>query len=1221
MKLYPPHIEGTLPSFYKSTSGDYSYITIPFSMNKAVGMNEVGGFSLLIKDVITGEHIIDKTTVNHSSSSEVKFMLDAYDLLHLVEGAHYKVQLAYLDKTTPQAEVGYYSTVGVIKCTTRPELSIKGLDLQDSNIHRYSYTGFYSNPNDPTEKVYQYRFVLTDTNGNIIRDSGFLLHNIEENAENTYESTDTYEFPFDLEDDQVYLIQYYIKTNNNLIIQTPKYRLVQGNAGPITEPIRIDAYSNFEEGFVQLIVSYDGKNENLYQLNVSEEFDSFLNYYEHTYEKINLTEETYIPNEYYISIDNNYKKATDVFDETEEYYESVYNSILLTTSTYEPNKYYIRKEHFARGNYKITRSCKDTNYKEWNTIATLKVDGYQREFYNKNDYTIQQGKYYKYAIQQINNYGVLTERKLSKEIFADFEDLFLYDGKRQLKIRYNPKVSSFKTDILEAKIDTIGGKYPFFFRNGQVSYKEFPIAGLISYEMDNNYQFVKEEDLGFDPRHSGLKREYTANIVNLRQQIKQNLIKINSNTSKINHSNEDEESYYSPAEITRMRNEIYLLKDENSNLRKILENKIKHENIINAYRYKTQNPESINIAAERYFKMEVLDWLNDGKPKLFRSPTEGNFIVRLMNSSLTPEDTLGRMLHNFSTTAYEMANCDYDNLSSLGIISPNKIDYNFLQWRTVRLAEHQGVTNNNNGTYFVNEEGVYKTIYNGNVQYIEEEILESGQQAFIVQIQNMQPGSIIRIDDEDIVIGATGAYYTESALGINSIIVPTNSYSKGIITYNYYGMTRDNFDLITNEYISQIGAMQFIGNGEDIISQINNPVQKIKDFGYLQFLARDIVEIYVEDFDSWEKLYYTNTDYTQRIYFTYDDYKLISDEHRYFYEDEDIATDRMIRVTPAEGFKSGKTYFKDNEFSINPMLMTDRPKTDFPYKFRETYYIKRNEINTTILPDENKLPLYKYSTDIILIDGFPQELNETVIVYKDFYNDKYYVTQETYDDMTNEENKQYFEILSFDVLINNIDKINLEQKETYKVKEQFICDNLILGNGTLLNCAYQVYHKTFAFEDSSANVDSKYYNEELANIKARLDEYEEILDNSSALTNNSFNRELGSIVEYYKSNLLDKILEIQTNTTTLESQEIQKIVGEYTNFLTVYERYLDGEISTIEEFIQAVNSDDARDLKFLLLEASVRENYAREQYQKDYKEYIRILTNLLEQYEEEDNRQ
>jgi hypothetical protein len=68
----------------------------------------------------------------------------------------------------------------------------------------------------------------------------------------------------------------------------------------------------------------------------------------------------------------------------------------------------------------------------------------------------------------------------SNEVFADFEDMFLADGKRQLKIRFNPKVSSFKNDILEQKIDTIGSKYPFIFRNGNVYYKEFPISGLIS---------------------------------------------------------------------------------------------------------------------------------------------------------------------------------------------------------------------------------------------------------------------------------------------------------------------------------------------------------------------------------------------------------------------------------------------------------------------------------------------------------------------------------------------------------------------------------------------------------------------------------------------------------------------------------------------------------------------------------------------------------------------
>nr|DAI51091.1 MAG TPA: hypothetical protein [Caudoviricetes sp.] len=34
-----------------------------------------------------------------------------------------------------------------------------------------------------------------------------------------------------------------------------------------------------------------------------------------------------------------------------------------------------------------------------------------------------------------------------------------------------------------------------------------------------------------------------------------------------------------------------------------------------------------NFIAERLFKLKVLDFLNNGKPKVFRSPSEGNYIV------------------------------------------------------------------------------------------------------------------------------------------------------------------------------------------------------------------------------------------------------------------------------------------------------------------------------------------------------------------------------------------------------------------------------------------------------------------------------------------------------------------------------------------------------------------------------------------------------------------
>jgi len=37
---------------------------------------------------------------------------------------------------------------------------------------------------------------------------------------------------------------------------------------------------------------------------------------------------------------------------------------------------------------------------------------------------------------------------------------------------------------------------------------------------------------------------------------------------------------------------------------------------------------------ERYFKLKVLDWLTNGEVKLFRSPGEGNYLVRILNVSM-----------------------------------------------------------------------------------------------------------------------------------------------------------------------------------------------------------------------------------------------------------------------------------------------------------------------------------------------------------------------------------------------------------------------------------------------------------------------------------------------------------------------------------------------------------------------------------------------------------
>ena len=52
---------------------------------------------------------------------------------------------------------------------------------------------------------------------------------------------------------------------------------------------------------------------------------------------------------------------------------------------------------------------------------------------------------------------------------------------------------------------------------------------------------------------------------------------------------------------------------------------------------------------------------------MFRSPAEGNILVRLMDVNLTPEQTLGRMLYSFSATAYEIDDITAESYEKYGI--------------------------------------------------------------------------------------------------------------------------------------------------------------------------------------------------------------------------------------------------------------------------------------------------------------------------------------------------------------------------------------------------------------------------------------------------------------------------------------------------------------------------------------------------------------------------
>ena len=246
----------------------------------------------------------------------------------------------------------------------------------------------------------------------------------------------------------------------------------------------------------------------------------------------------------------------------------------------------------------IRRTSSESNFTIWEDIYVIKnlsITKYKNILF---DTTIKSGVWYLYALQQVDTNELRKAIKiLKKPLMTIFDNIYLSTKDRQLKILFNPSVNSFKRNISETKIETIGSKYPFIFRNGAINYVEFPISGLISFQMDEDGMFITKEELY---QNKDILKKYN----------KYNL--------------EDNEDW----PITEPNDFIY----------------------------------------EKLFRDEVIKFLYDGKVKLFRSTTEGNFLIRLTNISLTPNETLGRMIWNFSATATEIDEDTVDNYEFYNII-------------------------------------------------------------------------------------------------------------------------------------------------------------------------------------------------------------------------------------------------------------------------------------------------------------------------------------------------------------------------------------------------------------------------------------------------------------------------------------------------------------------------------------------------------------------------
>ena len=636
-KLYPPTIPSSIPAFY--VENGTAKIAVPFSMNRAVDANSVAGFRLKIKTVQSNTllKIIDIDT-DAGTLSAINSRIATFEWVAEVNGnrtpdfnkvkigQYLKLQIAYLGKNRLP---GYFSTVGITKYTSKPLVSIANADVKDDPnaipVFRQSYTGVYQTTEDTSERPYSYCFYLFNALKGLEETSGWKLHNTSVNRVATEaialdQSIDTYTFTAPMQDDKLYYIQYGVRTINNLEVYSPLYPVFQALTDDTQLKAHLVAENNFDNAYIKLKLSL---NEG-------------------------ITTETVWP----VSGSNSYISI------------------------------------------QIERAAKTSNYQEWQILKKVAFLNYTEVVrWSFKDFTVEQGVSYLYRFRQYSENGICSKgSEIDEPIMADFEDMFLWDGQKQLKIRFNPKVSSFKATLMEQKIETIGSKYPFIFKNGIVNYKEFPIAGLISHVADENMLFLdKESDLGLTIVEEPIRRESPGGFTGFESQYIPVLGDYDPNEIYYYRTTNDDGTptlinghyeYTQSIPNDTNRGIIQDMWEDWSDRLFTLESVSTIEPVNNLPSQLDLSAETMR--AERIFKLKVLEWLNNGEVKLFKSPAEGNYFVRLMNVSLTPEDKLGRMLHSMQATAYEMEELTYSNLLDMNFISVDDYEVS----RVVTMSRH-----------------------------------------------------------------------------------------------------------------------------------------------------------------------------------------------------------------------------------------------------------------------------------------------------------------------------------------------------------------------------------------------------------------------------------------------------------------------------------------------------------------------------------------------------
>lgn len=599
MALYPPIIASSLPAFQYDIAGSFP---IEFSLSKYNSANEIQTVQLTVKRHTSNVSVVNngnlsKTVVNYPFNKNLynnktqKYYIDVKQAIaNFDPGVIYRIQLRFSSLSPGEASVNQYtnnasqysewSTVCLIMPIVKPSFRIQNLQPEEGadeesiqlSTNVADFIGIY-NAGSAQIKIGEKQVPDTDENGKAIMITA---------ADGT-------------QTQKMKTVQIFEQRKGTQVLKKWRLRLLTGDYTK-DQLDNIDDYTIVDSDW-NLVSAYSyAENEqtnniifncNLnYEFNRSETSTTSYNLYFQILTQNDYTEGVLYSFTLSTGEDKIGRPAGQLLIRTDE--EEGYIHIKYTHPTAYDEEY---------SNFVLRRTSSSSNFQYWQDICFFKYGGEENLDWEYKDFTAESGIIYKYGLQKLTIFGHRGRLIQSNVCMGEWEHAFLVEGNgstlRQLKLKYDFQISSYKTNISESKTDTIGSRYPFIRRNGSMYYRSVPCTGTISAYMDDEDWFTDNSEL-------------------------YGTTKISTSGDRMDQTNED----------------IYA------------EFVGDYENHVTRYNY----------THERKFRERVEEFLYNNQVKLYKSMQEGNMLVKLMQVSLTPKQELGRLIYTFSGTLYEVAN-------------------------------------------------------------------------------------------------------------------------------------------------------------------------------------------------------------------------------------------------------------------------------------------------------------------------------------------------------------------------------------------------------------------------------------------------------------------------------------------------------------------------------------------------------------------------------------